>query len=122
MFEGGVHEADPGVAGGLIDGEGDVAGAEFGVAAGLDVVGRTSEAEDEEVAEAEAGGFEVGVLVGLFVHGAEDGVGGDLAVEGGGEAVEAFGADLGIDGLVVHGSGFGVRVSGFGFEISGGRV
>jgi hypothetical protein len=113
LFERGFHEVDPGVAGGVIDGEGVVAHAEAGVAAGFDVVVGSAEAEDEEVAESEACGFHVGAAIRLFVHGAEDGVGGDLAVEGGGEAVEAFEADLLVD------VGFGVVHLHFQFQISG---
>lgn len=87
--EGVVHEGDPAVAGKGVDGEGGVALAEAGVAALFDVGGWAAEAEDEEVAEA---GFGAGKVVG-GVHGAEDVVGGDLAVEGGDEAAEAVLAD-----------------------------
>ena len=71
------------------------------MAAAFDVGGGAAEAEDEEVAEAGFGAFEVG----FGVHGAEDVVGGDLAVEGGDEAAETVLADLGEDLIFREGGG-----------------
>jgi len=103
FFEGGVHHLDPAVAGGVVNGEGGVAHAETGVAAGFEVIHGATEAKFEEVAEALFGTGEV-----MFgVHGAEDVVGSDLAVEGGDEAGKTVFANLGINfvfgnGLTAH--------------------
>ena len=90
--EGVVHHGDPAIAGVFVDFVGIVAHAEAGVAAFFDVSGRAAEAEDEEAAEAV---FGAGEVIG-GVHGAKDGVLGDLAVEGGDEAAEAVLADGGV--------------------------
>lgn len=73
-----------------------MAHAETGMAALFDVGLRTAEAEYEELAKAGFGAVEIGG----GVHGADDVVSGDLAIEGVDEAAEAFVAD-GIVNLVV---------------------
>ena len=94
--EGVVHERDPSIAGFGINGEWAVAHAETGMAALFDVGLRTAEAEDEELTKAGFGAVEIIP----WVHGADDVVSGDLAIEGVDEAAEAFVAD-GIVNLVV---------------------
>ena len=94
--EGVVHERHPSIAGFGVNGEWAVAHAETGMAALFDVGLRTAEAEDEELAKAGFGTVEI--IRG--VHGADNVVSGDLAVEGVDEAAEAFVAD-GIVNLVV---------------------
>ena len=94
--EGVVHEGDPAIAGFGVNGEWAVAHAETGMAALFDVGLRAAEAEDEELTKAGFGAVEI--IRG--VHGADDVVSGDLAVEGVDEAAEAFVAD-GIVNLVV---------------------
>lgn len=84
-----IHQQHPAVAGALIDGKWGVAHAQAGVAALFDVVGRSAEAEDEKVAETGFGAGEVGG----GVHGAENVVLRDLAVESRDEPVETVVAD-----------------------------
>ena len=95
-----LHEVDPAVARGAIDGEGIVARPEARMSAALDVMLRAAKAEDQEIAESHAGGLQVVSRI----HGPEDVVGGDVPVEGGGEAVEAVVTDQLInDGVGIFG-------------------
>ncbi len=92
------HELHPAVAGGLVDREGGVAHAQAGVSALFDVAGGAAEAGDEEVAEADFGS---GQILG-GVEGTEEGVRGDLAVEGSDQAGEAFFSDDLVNVLFLH--------------------
>ena len=86
-----AHQLEPPVARGLVDREGSVAHPQLGMAALLDVAGRSSEPEDEEVAEPLFGSGQVAALV----HRAEKIVARDLAVEGGHQTEKALFADGG---------------------------
>jgi hypothetical protein len=68
------------------------------MASGFEIGGGASEAKHEEVAEAALGSIEV---VGV-VQRSENIVRGDLAVEGGDEALKSYGADTGVNFLFFH--------------------
>lgn len=89
LSKGVVHEKNPAVARPLIHGKGVMADPKTWMTALFDVDGRPSEAEDEEIAQALFGPRQVGGRI----HGAEDIVAGDLAVEGGDEPAKTVVTD-----------------------------
>lgn len=91
-----IHQGDPSIAGLAVNGETGVAHAQSRMTTLLDVGGRAAEAKYQELAEA---GFSAGEI-GRGVHGAENAVGGDLAIKGVDKAVETIFADGLIDPIL----------------------
>jgi hypothetical protein len=89
FVDGFIHEQHPAVTGGLVDGEGGMTSAECRVTSFLQVVLWSAESEGEEESESFFGACEVV----RWVHGAEDVIERDAAVEGVGELPDAVGSE-----------------------------
>ena len=81
-----VHEFDPAVAGGTVNLEGKMPGAQTGVSPLGDVAFRSPKAIDQEIAKASFGGF----ALACRIHRSQNVVLRDLPVKGGDETSETF--------------------------------